>query len=563
MNSMSVPTNIVIVINDDLAYGDLSRNGNPYTRTEHLDGLAQSSTRLDNYCSGPVCTPARAALLTGRHPYRTRAIDTYLGRSMIDPGEITLAHILQEQGYRTGLFGKWHLGDCFPMRPMDMGFDYSIMHRGGGLRQPGSLENGSYFDPHLEENGEPAAFSGYCTDVYFNKALDFISDSVATQKPFFTYVATNAPHSPFEVPESWVERFRQTDLPETWARLYGMVENIDWHVGRLLNHLEGLGQTHNTLVVFTSDHGPCGSARDDEGRTRFNADLRDIKGTLYEGGIRVPSIWSMPGTIPGGQQLDHLANPIDILPTIAGLTGSSVPDDRTIDGRNLWPLLDGSMSPDCWPDREICMQWHRGNEPVARRNFTVINQRYKLIQPLRADEPELYDRSVDPGESYDIAQDNPDLVASLLTTYDEWFADVSSEREDNYVPPSIVVGDKRSPVVVLTPQDWRLDPSTPDDWSLSTPGHWEIDVMDDGPCNIQAELPPEAAGSILTLNCGDWSKEIPLGRGLSNLQFISSFTIETGPISLPPGKHSFHATWNQPENPDMGVLQIKVSRVFE
>jgi arylsulfatase len=259
--------NVVVMMMDDLAYGDLACHGNPYVSTPVLDALHADSVRFTRYSSGPMCTPARASLMTGRYHLRTRAIDTFCGRSMIDPGEVTLGHVLQGAGYRTGAFGKWHLGDAYPMRACDLGFDETLMHNAGGIGQPGDhrenhwREGEAYFDPVLHRDGRPEKTAGYCTDVFADETIAFID--AHRDEPFFAYFATNAPHTPLEVPEQWVEPYRaMPELGETHARLYGMVTNIDWNIGRILAALDERGLSENTIVVYTSDHRPCTSARD-------------------------------------------------------------------------------------------------------------------------------------------------------------------------------------------------------------------------------------------------------------------------------------------------------------
>jgi arylsulfatase len=293
----------VFILSDDQGPWALGCAGNQDIHTPVLDGLAAGGTRLENFfCVSPVCSPARASLMTGRYHQRTRAYDTFCGRSMIDPGEVTLGHVLGAAGHRTGAFGKWHLGDSYPMRAGDLGFGETLVHNAGGIGQPGDhrenhwREGESYFDPVLHRDGVPERSSGYCTDVFTDAAIDFVSRASTEGAPFFCYLATNAPHTPLEVPEEWIDRYRAMgDLGEVHARLYAMVENIDWNVGRLLAAIDPA----TTLVVYTSDHGPCPSARDfsrpPERQVRWNAGLRGEKGTLYDGAVKVPSFWRGPG----------------------------------------------------------------------------------------------------------------------------------------------------------------------------------------------------------------------------------------------------------------------------
>lgn len=526
---------MLFVICDDLALGDLACHGNPHVRTPHLDAVHGQSTRLTRYCSGPVCTPARAALMTGRYPYRTGAIDTYLGRSMLHPDEVTLAEVLRRAGYATCLSGKWHLGDCHPMRPEDKGFAEALYHLGGGLRQPANHDypDDSYFNPLLMHNGQPQRHDGYCSDVFTDHAISFIE--AQRRKPWFCYLAFNAPHSPFEVDEALAEPYRDAGLPEAWARLYAMVENIDTNVGRVLGKLDELGLAEDTVVIFTSDHGPCGSANVD-GQPRYNAGLRGIKGGVYEGGLRVPCFVRYPKRIGAGTDVDRIANPIDWLPTLASLCGATrrVPGDRAIDGVDLTPLLVGEASASDWPDRELFVQWHRGDVPRRYRNCAVITQRYKWCRPGESGVDELYDVEADPCETMDLSGSMPEHGEAMRAAYDAWFDDVSRTRgqtpAENFAPPRIIVGSDASRRVVLSQQDWRSEQGEHfmDDTKR---GHWLIDVAAEGPYDITVRLPGGESGPELVLACGRRSLHANLASEQVTVRF-ANITLPTGPQRL-------------------------------
>jgi arylsulfatase/arylsulfatase A len=514
--------NILFIICDDFAWGDLSSHGNADCRTPELDRLRADGVRLTRYCSGPLCTPARAALLTGRHPYRTRAIDTYLGRSTIDPEERSLPELLRPREYATGMFGKWHLGDTYPSRPHDKGFQEALYHAGGGLTQPGNFGRNSYFDPDLFRNGQRVSTHGYCSDVFTDACLEFIT--AHRQEPFFAYLAFNAPHCPFQIGDEWIAPYRDSGLPDKWQRLYGMVANIDWNVGRLLRRLDEYQLAENTIVVFTSDHGPCSSAQVN-GQIRFNAGLRGQKSQMYEGGIRVPCLWRWKGQFPAGRDIDRVTNPIDILPTL-----TAPPTDRKIDGRNLMPLLKGESVD--WPDRSICMQWHRGDVPQRGRNAVNIRQRWKWYCPEETGTEELFDIEADPFETKDVATANPDIVKAMRAEYDAWFADVSATRPDNYAPPPIVIGSPHENPTALTRQDWRIYGSE-EGWGDHHPGYWHVQVEHTGHYSLTIDLPPQPADSMLVIRCDEFERHIPLPPRIETHALAS--------VPLRAGKHKLEA----------------------
>jgi len=522
--------NVVLIYMDDLAWGDLACHGNPHVRTPNLDRLHAQSTRLTQYRSGPVCTPARASLMTGRDAYRTRAIDTYCGRSIMDPGEVTLAEVLRDAGYATGISGKWHLGDCHPTRAIDRGFDHALVHNGGGLCQPANWGRNDYFSPDLMRNGELVASQGYCTDIFTDDALGFIE--AHKDAPFFCYLATNAPHVPLLVDEKWCARYREMDLPENFIKLYGMVENIDDNVGRVLDKLDELNIAADTLVIFSSDHGPCGGARDPKQGNRWNGGLRSHKGTPYDGGLRVPFLIRWPGVFEAGKDIDRIAGPIDVMPTLANLCGATLPDDRAIDGVDLAPLLRGDTASTQWPKRQLFYQWHRGDRPVAFRNFALVEQQWKLLcanphEPSNTEQAgkriELYDIAADPHEQHDLAAQHPDVVGRLKQDYERWFADVSKTRgETTYDPPAIYVGAEAENPTVLTRQDWRMYGEV-DSFTKGPPGWWHVDVRRAGRYTVRLHLAERAGDAELRFKCGDTERieTVPADRDAWTLENVT------------------------------------------
>ena len=397
--------NVVLIMTDDQGYGDLGVHGNPIVKTPHIDAMAGRSAVLKNFYVSPVCTPTRASLMTGRYNYRTRAIDTFRGRAMMDSSEVTVAEILRDADYATGIFGKWHLGDTYPLRAMDQGFEESLVIRGGGIGQPSDPPGGEgkYTDPMLFRNGTAVAMPGYCTDIYFTEGMKWAESAAGKGRPFFMYLPTNAPHGPFDdVPREWLEYYKkQTIAPdrfpatpghavpknlnsETLARVYAMISNIDDNVGRLFEWLDRQKLTERTLVIFMTDNG--------EATAGYNAGLRGHKSDVYEGGVRSPFFAHWPGKLEPGVASDTVAAHIDVLPTILEACGVTLPPGLKLDGRSVWPLL--RREPVKMKDRFLFVQSHRGDEPVLYHNFAVRTQRWKLVHNSGFGQERLPDRPI-------------------------------------------------------------------------------------------------------------------------------------------------------------------------
>lgn len=500
--------NVIIIMTDDQGYGDLSLHGNPHLKTPNLDRIGREGVQFSRFHSSPVCSPTRASLMTGRYNYRTGIVDTYLGRSLMYPDEVTLPECLRLAGYRTGIFGKWHLGDNYPMRAMDKGFQEALTIRGGGLAQPSSPPGTGYFDPPLEHDGRPLTGRGYCTDIFFDAAHGFIERN--RRNPFFAYIACNAPHTPLEIGEEWVAPYRQAGLDDTTAKIYGMVANVDQNAGRLLGRLKELDLERDTLVVFLTDNGPQ--------QRRFNANMRGLKGTVYEGGIRVPCFLRWPGRIQAGTTDARISAHIDLMPTILDACGVALPQlakGRKIDGLSL-------LQPA--KERSLFFQWHRGGEPQPFRDCAVLTERWKLIGTAKQT-PQLYDLQADPAESRDLAAQEPEVTARLRRSYDEWFADV--RRDHGYAPPRIALGAREENPVLLTRQDWRGPAAS---WDADGLGHYEVDVRRAGVFQIILRFPALGAAGAAEIEFGTamWNSDLPAGA--------SEAVFEAVPLPAGPGR---------------------------
>jgi arylsulfatase A-like enzyme len=535
--------NVLIVITDDQGFGDLGAHGNPVVKTPKLDAFTKQSVWLKNFYVSPVCSPTRSSLLTGQYNYRTGIVDTFLGRSLMRPDVRTLAEYLAAGGYRTGLFGKWHLGDNAPLRPEDRGFQETLWSQGGGLAQPSDSPEmnpkTAYFDPILKQNGKEVKTKGYCTDVFADAALKFITTE--STKPFFAYVAFNAPHGPFQVPEEYAARYAKLDLSEKafpkigqpWAtpklntqeiaNAYGMIENIDVNFGRLMKALDEKKLADNTIVIFMTDNGVGG--------VRWNAGLRNRKGTVYEGGIRAPFYLRWPKTYKA-QVVDTPFAHIDVTPTLLELCQVKLPAGRVpFDGVSFAGLLAGEEKK---LNRTLFFQWHRGDEPEKFRCFAARGVRYKLVQANGVAQGakwkpkyELFDLGADPFEERDLAATQPEEVEKLKKEYEAWFADVTKK---GFAPTRIVIGSEKENPVRLSRQDWRGEKAS---WGPAGIGHWEVKVARAGMYEVTIYAPGEFDGyTVHRAGAG-------FGGGINGGTFTDKVTFE---CSLPAGDNRLEAT---------------------
>lgn len=514
------PPNIIIILTDDQGYGDLSCHGNPVIHTPNLDGLHAQSLRLTNFHVAPTCAPTRAGLLTGRHWNRAGVWHTVMGRSILYEDEVIIAELLGRAGYRTGIFGKWHLGDNYPSRPQDKGFQEAVVHGGGGVGQAPDYWGNDYFDDTYWHNGRPTGYSGYCTDIFFSEALRFIEAN--RNQPFFVYLCPNAPHSPYHVDPRYSQPYRDLGLPESLACFYGMISNIDENVGRLIARLDEWGLAENTVLIFMTDNGTSEHG--------FNAGMRGRKGSEYEGGHRVPCFIRWPGgkLAPAGTDISQLATNMDIVPTIAELCGIAVPPDLKLDGISLVPLLRGEVSK--WLERVVICDSQRVERPEKWRQSAVMTQRWRLING-----EELYDILQDPAQQENVAAYYPDVVAQLREAYERWWEDLKPAF-DRYA--EIVVGHEAENPLRLVCHDWHeVFPPWDQTHILegqAANGFWAIRVARDGKYQISLRRWPEEANAPITaavrggkpisarsarLRIGEVEREEPVPDGATHVTF--------------------------------------------
>ena len=522
--------NVLLILTDDQAYGDFSGRGNPIVRTPALDRLASESAELAQFYVSPICTPTRASLMTGRYHLRSAGV------TLLHPDERTLAEMFAANAYRTAIFGKWNLGDNVPSRAIDQGFHEALVNRGASInRLTGPPSGASYFDPVLWHDGRPERQSGYVTDVLTDRAMEFIAR--ASDQPFFVYLAYNAPHEPLEVPAEYLAPYAALELsrddfpavgrplPEalpvaSTQRLYAMLENLDDNVARLLAQLELLGIADDTLVVFLSDNGPA--------HVRWNAGLRGLKGSVHEGGTRVPCWLRWPGRIAPGQRIDTPAAHVDLAPTLLEAARIPPPYGVRFDGASLWPLLQGGAPGRALDERALFLQWHIGDAPEAWRACAVRTREFKLVQAVGVGAAdlagrrrlELFEIGADPFEERDVAALYPEVVRDLCARYDAWFADVESTR--CFELPRIALGAPGENPTALTRIDLR---------SFGPGAHWRVDVVDSGPYAVTLWFEPRPEERRAALRLGGLEREVALPGGVERIG-LEGLALPLGPGEL-------------------------------
>ena len=403
--------NFVIVLADDQGWGDLSIHGNTNLATPNIDSLARDGALFDRFFVCPVCSPTRAEFLTGRYYPRGGVYGTSAGSERLDLDEVTIADTFKAAGYATGAFGKWHNGGQHPYHPNSRGFDEYYGFTSGHWAH--------YFDTPMDHNGEVARGEGFIIDDLTDHAIEFIEQN--KDQSFFAYIPYNTPHSPMQVPDQFYEKFDEAELamhnrePEKEdighiRAALAMVENIDWNVGRLLETLDRLQIADNTVVIYFSDNGPNG--------TRWNGDMKGRKGSIDEGGVRVPFLIRWPGQIEAGLRVDEIAGASDLLPTLAEMAGVDLISEKPLDGKSIKPLLD--QTADDWADRMI-FSFRPG-----RAESSVRTQRFRMDTS-----GQLFDIPADPGQRTDVAEQHPDVAAKLRQALDAKTKEILNELGDD------------------------------------------------------------------------------------------------------------------------------------
>ncbi len=488
--------NVIIVLVDDVGYGDFSCQGNPIIKTPNIDKLHHESIRLTDFHVAPMCTPTRGQLMTGLDCLRNGAMNVSSGRSLLRREIPTMADVFAANGYRTGIFGKWHLGDSFPYRPNDRGFQETMWIKSFGITSAAEYWNNDYFDPYCLHNGTLIHTKGYCTDVWFEESIKWMRAQHEHKQPFFTYLPLNAAHMPLFVPDKYRESFR--NQPHNVASFFGMIVNIDENMGKLEAWLIESGLRDNTIIIFITDNG--GTA----GVPVFNAGMRGSKQELYEGGHRVPCFVRWPsGKLRPAGDVDGLTEIQDLLPTLIELSslksfparGENTASDKSLfDGVSLAPVLRSATKKVL--DRTLVTQYSRiERQHPTKGDACVMWRRWRLVN-----DTELYDLATDPAQTKNIAGQHADIVEKLRDHYTKWWTGVEPGLDNlGYLS----VGNKAENPVQLCSSDWvdvHCDQSKQVRSGEVKNGPWNVQVEKDGEYEISLQRYPKEAD--LALNAG-------------------------------------------------------------
>ncbi|MEM1443351.1 MAG: arylsulfatase [Verrucomicrobiota bacterium] len=502
--------NVIVVITDDQGYPDLSAHGNPVLQTPHLDAVHAQSARLTDFHVAPMCTPTRGQLLTGLDAARNGAINVSSGRTLLRPELTTMADLLAADGYATGIFGKWHLGDNYPFRPEDRGFEETLWFPSSHINSVPDVWDNDYFDDTYRRNGTLTQYKGYCTDVFFEEAMEWMKKQAEEDKPFFTFLPTNAPHSPYWEPPEYTEAMRkrleeveeagdvEVDPPqkrEILIQFLAMIKNIDDNVGKLDAFLKETDLFDNTILIFLTDNGSTLA------ETYFPAGMRGRKTQLWEGGHRVPCFVRWPeGGLSDGRDIGGLTQVQDLLPTLLTLTQSEV-EKLEFDGIDLAPMLMGEEEVD--PERMLVINYSRmpqgfeypapDSPSIMRREMSgVLWKRWRLLE-----DRELYDLESDPTQENNVIEKHPEVVATMRSTLNEWWREVKDIANE---PQKVIIGHEAENPMLLTACEWLdvfIDQQKQVRRADLKNGYWELDVARAGTYEIELRRWPRESGLAL------------------------------------------------------------------
>ncbi len=475
--------NVLLVVTDDQGYGDFSCHGNPVLKTPVLDKLHGESVRFTDFHSSPMCSPTRGQLMTGRDAWDNGCTAVCLGKSMVREELPMMADIFNASGYQTAHFGKWHMGDSYPYRPQDRGFDETIHHGAWGITSIPDYHGNTYWEGKFSHNEDLIDYDQYCTDAWFDYTLDYIKKWQKGDQPFFVYLSTNCPHSPHHCDDEYAAPYWDQGIDTVVARFFGQIANIDENMERLLKTLNETGLAENTILIFMTDNGTV------KGEMVFNAGMRGKKTYPYEGGHRVPLFVRWPkGNLGEPRDIDVLTQCQDILPTLIDWCGLTKPENADFDGTSLAPLFKNETKG--IDDRILVVQY---DNPWNEENSkAVMWKKWRLVKLN-----ELYDLSVDPGQENDVAEEHPEIVEKLMNHYNTWLEGAQKGYDQiRYIH----VGTEHQNPCMLFSSDW-VGGYADNSWNLNDGtaiGYWNVIVEKAGTYEFTLSRWHPASGWALT-----------------------------------------------------------------
>lgn len=562
-SALAEQPNVILIVTDDQGYGDLSSHGNPVLKTPNMDRLHSQSVRFTDFHVAPMCSPTRGQLMTGLDAMRNGCTAVCQGRSMPRADIPMMANYFEDAGYATGHFGKWHLGDSYPFRPQDRGFQETIHHRAWGITSLADYWENSYFDPVLEHNGVDKKFEGYCTDIFFNESMKWIESNESSDKPFFLYLPTNTPHVPNVCPEEYSAPYTGKShqghpAPDTF---YGMIANLDENVGKLEAFLEAHDLRDNTILIFMSDNG----TQSKQAQALYNAGMRDKKTSVYEGGHRVPCFVRWPeGELKHGTDIDALSEVQDLLPTLIDFCDLKKPKLR-LDGVSLAGVMKGTK--DALPDRKLVIQYKVSGEPWDPA--VVLWDKWRLIGG-----DQLYHVGDDPGQKADVADQHREIVNAMAAHYDGWH-DKAKPLFDT--KRWIIIGSKEVNDSTLYAQDWTGDYCDNGGGltQATAQGYWNVIVDRPGIYQVELRRWPKESNKTLTegkQGPDDTSRSarpiaaanLRIAEGNYTLETAADATHASFQVKLPAGKTQLTTTLLDAEDRALcSAMYVYVSRVSD
>lgn len=558
--------NVIVILTDDQGYGDFSSNGNPVLETPELDKFSSASIRFSDFHVAPLCTPSRGQLMSGLDALHNKAATVGTGRDMMRRDIITMPEVFKENGYRTGIFGKWHLGDNYPDRPMDRGFEKCIWFKGWGLLSEAEYDN-DYYQTRYLDSLKTVQSKKYCTDLWFDEAMKWMGQMKDEKQPFFVYLPTNSPHGPFYALKKDYEYYKDKVKDSSAAAFFGMIKNIDKNIGRLEKWLTENNLKQNTLIIVMNDNGGTGGVK------VYNAGMRGKKGDNYEGGHRAACFIQWPnGNLGAPRTITYTSEIQDLLPTFIDLLNLKVAPEHQFDGKSLKKLL-LNPSVKSESDRMFVVQYGGAVKPTKYYSCVVWNS-WRLVG-----NDELYDISKDPGQEENVAAQFPDVLRKMLTFYNNWWKKVEPGIND-FVP--LVVGSEKENPVILTSDFWADSAYVNTQWKVAQAagekegGVWNLDVQKSGTYEISLSRWPFHLERKMTLRGPEYAvggtklregKALPVASGSLSINDSEPVVHHSAPdgnridykMNLKKGHAKLQAWLNDPEGkPLTGAYYVRV-----